>query len=196
MRTLVAVALLLAAAAPAFAGEPGRSRLVAGGIDPLDTAGGTRAELLTAGPFSFGAQSDATAGHMALGGFVAYAVQDTLSLSSSLMSAPSGQAYTASADIVAAYSGGLLGLDGTTALRLGYDWATTGGTFSPNLQHSVLGDAGYHPAAGDLSLSLSFTHPVTPSLSLGGFAAASRAEYESGAGESDFRLGAGLGVRF
>ena len=68
-------------------------------------------------------------------------------------------------------------------------------TFSLNAsQPGLAGYEGYRPA-GDLSLSLSWSRDITPALSLGGVAAATRpmsTETEHGG----FLLGAGLGYRF
>lgn len=197
IRFVSACCLSLLAAFPAMAGE--RPRLVAGGVDlsQPDTLAGrgneVRTEVLSLGRFSLGAVSEAPAAgavteRMALGGFAAYSFDD-VKLATSLK----GDAGGMGADLSAAYDGSVMGIDGTTAVKLGYEWARPS-TFS--LNPSQPGYEAYRPA-GDLSLSLSWTHDVTPSLSFSGFAAATRTRDDDSVGyEPGFRLGAGLGYRF
>jgi hypothetical protein len=62
--------------------------------------------------------------------------------------------------------------------------------FSPNPLHGGLMGLGNN----DVSLTLSFTHDVSPSFSLGGYAATARGE--DAHDPSALRLGAGLGLKF
>lgn len=190
MKALWVIGVCLIAASPAWAAEQPRPRLVTGSVALLPSAAATRGELFATGGFSLGsvvapvAHADTTA----TGAYAAYTF-DTLRLSSSLK----GDGAASMADLTAAYSGALMGLDGTAALSLGYEWARPS-AFSLNPVHNpLMGD--FARSANDLSLSLSFTHAVNPSLSLGGFAAATRTE-EDQAATAGFRLGAGLGWRF
>ncbi len=190
MRRFCAVLACLVAAAPAFAGEVPSPppHLALGGFD-LGMAE-RRAELLGGDGLSLGTVSAPSAdGHLAVGGYLAYALPDT-QLSSSLK----GDGLGNSANLSAAYSGGLLGAGGVTALRLGYDWARPS-PFSVNTSqpsYDLL-----DPPHSTLSLSLSWNHDVTPGLSLGGFAGASRAQPNpDAASQSDIHVGAGLGMKF
>ena len=183
-------ALCLLVAAPAFAGEvAGPSHLTVGGYD-LGMAE-RRSEVLEDGGLSLGAVT-ATPGRLASGGYLAYALRD-YTLSSSLAGDTAGN----SAGLSAAYSGSLLGAQGIAALRLGYDW-TRPVPFSPNASQpgSSLLDV---PRSGP-SLSLSWSHDVTPGLSLGGFATAGRLQPNGPVApfddSPDFRVGAGFGVKF
>lgn len=187
----------LLAATPALAGEPARPRLVVGGMDLSQPE--VRTELFSKGAFSAGSVSDGSGGdrgreRMALGGYAAYAFRD-LQLSSSLK----GDASTSMADLGAAYMGGVMGIEGVAALRLGYEWGRPQ-AFSVNPAQAGLSafTRGYDPTRpmGDLSLTLSFTHDVTPSLSLGGFAAANRKDDDRDGSETGLRFGAGLGYKF
>jgi hypothetical protein len=121
-----------------------------------------------------------------LGGIVAYDLDRTTRLSSSLSGSGGGGL---SADVAASYPDSVLGLDGTSRLRLGADW-THG--FSPNpVQSGPLAFGGTAPAT-DLSVSLSWSHAFTSGLSAGGMAAATRPEGET----PGFLLGAGVGYKF
>lgn len=184
------------AAAPAVAGEAGRPRLVAGGMDMSQPE--QRTELFATGGFAAGAVSDTTPTEhgrerMALGGYAAYAFRD-LNLSTSFK----GDSFASAADFSASYLGGIMGVDGIASVKLGYEWGKQQ-AFSVNPAQAGLSafsntyDAGQ--SVGDLSLTLSFTHDVTPSLSLGGFAAATRKDDER-APESGLRFGAGVGYKF
>ncbi|MGE5477495.1 MAG: hypothetical protein ACM3Q1_12620 [Bacteroidales bacterium] len=191
-KRLLPIACMLAAL-PAWA-EEARPRLVAGGMNLAQQD--FRVELYAAkSGFSAGAASDqasAERGRMALGGYAAYAFQD-LKLSSSFK----GGSDLSVADFSAAYTG--FGADSIAAFRLGYEWGTTQ-AFSVNPAQAGLSafSGAYDPnrSVGDLSMTLSFTHDVTPSFSLGGFAAASRKDDERSAPENSLRVGAGLGYRF
>lgn len=197
MRFALALCACLLVAAPALAEDAGqtRPRLVGGGIDLLKAdftrgagLGESQAELFGKGGFSAGAVSGPE--RMSLGGYTSYMFND-LRLSSSLRNESMGQ----SADLSAAFAGAFMGLDGTAALRLGYEWGG-GGSFSPNpAQMGVNAFDGYRPGS-DLSLSLSLTHDVTPGFSFGGFAAANRGDQETERAQSGFSLGAGLGLKF
>ncbi len=183
-------ALCLAVATPAFAGEVGGvPHLALGGYD-LGMAE-RRAEVLEDGGVSLGAVT-ATPGRLATGGYLAYALRD-YKLSSSL----AGDAVGNSAGLSAAYSGSLLGTQGTAALRLGYDWPRSV-PFSPNFSQPGA-DPLDLPRTGP-SLSLSWSHDLTPGLSLGGFATAGRLQPSSPIApmddSPDFRVGAGVGVKF
>jgi hypothetical protein len=189
MRRFCAVLACLVASAPAFAGEQDSPpRLAVGGFD-LGMAE-RRAELLGSGPLSLGTVSAPRAdGHLAVGGYLAYVLGDAR-LSSSL----TGDGLGNSADLSAAYSGALLGTPGVTALKLGYDW---GGPATFSLNTSQPSYDLLDPARSSLSLSLSWSHDVTPGLSLGGFATARRAQpIPDQAGQSDIHVGAGVGVKF
>jgi hypothetical protein len=188
-------ALCLTFAASAFA-EEARPRLVAGGMNLARPEIGT--ELYAKGGFSAGAVSDGGAGErgherMALGGYAAYAFQD-LKLSSSLK----GDSQASAANLSAAYTG--FGANSVAAFRLGYDWGHTQ-AFSVNPAQAGLSafSGGYDPSrpVSDLSLTLSFSRDVTPSLSFGGFAAATHGDDAvDGSHENALRFGAGLGVKF
>ena len=190
-RSTLTVACLLAAHC-AWA-EEARPRLVVGGMNLAQPE--VRTELYAGkGGFSLGAASEpATAerGRMALGGYAAYAFQD-IKLSSSLK----GAGESSLADFSAAYTGFA---DSTAALRLGYEWGNTQ-AFSVNPAQAGLSafTGAYDPnrPVGDLTMTLSFTHDVTPSLSLGGFAAATRGKEDDRARESGLHFGAGLGYKF
>lgn len=190
-RSLLTVACLLAAH-PVWA-EEARPRLVVGGMPLVQPE--LRTELYAGkNGFSAGADSEAATperGRMALGGYTAYAFQD-VTLSSSLK----GAGDTSVADFAAAYTGFT---DSTAALRLGYEWGNTQ-AFSVNpAQAGLSAFAGGYDAnrnVGDLSMTLSFTHDVTPSLSFGGFAAATRGKEDEHTSENSLRFGAGLGYRF
>lgn len=193
LKRLALTGLCLLAVSPAWA-EEARPRLVVGGMT-LKGAD-TRVELLGgAEGFSAGAvsgESGGESGRMALGGYAAYAF-DKVRVSSSL----TGDSDKTVADFSAAYAG--FGPDSVAAFRLGYELGRAQ-AFSINPAQAGMPafSGGYDPTAnvGDLSLTLSFTHDVTPSLSLGGFAAASRQDGEHSAPEKDLRFGAGVGYKF
>lgn len=190
-RSLLTLACVLAAH-PVWAGEA-RPRLVVGGMNLAQSE--LRTELYTAkNGFSAGAASEAATaerGRMALGGYTAYAFQD-FKLSTSLK----GAGDLSVSDFSAAYTGFP---DSTAALRLGYEWGNTQ-AFSVNPAQAGLSAfaGGYdaHRTVGDLSMTLSFTHDVTPSLSFGGFAAAARSKDDERSFENSLRFGAGLGYKF
>jgi hypothetical protein len=191
-RLVFATACLIAASS-AVRAEDERPRLVAGGM----TLAGSelRTELYGAKGFSAGTVSDGAGverGRMALGGYVAYAFQDVR-----LFSSLRGDRDSTVADFSAAYAG--FGADSVAAFRLGYELGRAQ-AFSVNPAQAGLSafTGGYDPGrpVGDLSLTLSFTHDVTPSLSLGGFAAASRTEGEQTPPENSLRIGAGVGYKF
>lgn len=205
----LAVALATAAWATAASAGQDRPRLVVGGFDrgqaeALPLGGELRTGLLARGAWTIGALTDTApvpsalalplAGggdRLALGSFVAYDISD-YRLSSSLR----GDADALSADLSAAYAGSVMGFDSIAAVRLGADWSRSA-AFSLNpLQPGGAAYDAYRPA-GDLSLSLSWSHEVTPSLNLSGIAAASRPmAAERRADTGGFMLGAGLGYRF
>lgn len=190
-RSLLTVACLLAA--QSGWAEEARPRLVVGGMNLAQPE--TRTELYAAkNGFSAGAASElATSerGRMALGGYTAYAFQD-FKLSTSLK----GAGDNSVADFSAAYSGFA---GSTAAFRLGYEWGNTQ-AFSVNPAQAGLSafTGGYdaNRSVGDLSMTLSFTHDVTPSLSFGGFAAATRSKEDERTPENSLRFGAGLGYKF
>lgn len=187
------LAILLALAAPAWAGEQDRPRLVIGGVDPTQSlAGGdVRTELFSAGGFTAGAMSAPAFGsdRLAVGGYMSMDMSD-YRVGSSFR----GDGSLMSADVTAAYAGSLLGIESTTLLRLGADWSRPP-AFS--LNPSQPGSASLVPGepAGDLNLSLSWTHDVTPGLSLGGVATHTRPLTDPAA-PPGFSLGAGLGYKF
>lgn len=197
---LMRVALLALcglAAAPAFAGEAARPRLVVGGMDLSQPE--IRNEVFEAGAFSAGTVSGTTSERsgerMVMGGYTAYAFRD-LQFSSSLK----GNSAISAADFGASYDGGIMGVEGIAAFRLGYEWGAMPLAFSVNPAQNGLSafGASYDPTrpASDLSLTFSFTHEVTPALSLGGFAAAGRQGEEGQPPESSLRFGAGVGLKF
>lgn len=189
--------------APAVAGEAERPRLVVGGMNLSQSD--VRTELFATSGFTAGAVSAFTPGaaasnpvetgrdRMALGGYAAYAFRD-LQLSSAVM----GDGTASSADFSAAYMGGVMGVNGVASVTLGYEWGK-GQAFSVNPAQAGLTafSGAYDPAhsLNDVSLTLSFTHDVTPSLSLGGFAAANRKDGE-GEAVRDLHFGAGVGYKF
>lgn len=198
-RKLVLTAVLLTAAMPAWAGDAVRPRLVPGGSGvALPAFGGdSKAEVYSTGGFSLGAVSApiggvaaaATGEGMAVGGYASYGTE-WLNLSSSLKSGGG----LGSADLTASRPVSSLGVDGIAALSLGYQWTQVGGFSLNPAQMGVSPDA--WGQANDLSLSLSFTHDVTPSFSMGGFAAASRGEDAASQPNSGLHFGAGLELKF
>lgn len=191
-KCLAPTCLCLLAALPAWAGDV-RPRLVVGGMSL--NGGALHTELYGGkGGFSAGTVSDGAGGQgrMALGGYAAYAFPD-VTVRSSLR----GDGDTTVADFSAAYAG--FGPDSVAAFRLGYELGRAQ-AFSVNPAQAGLSafSGAYDPSrsVGDLSLTLSFTHDVTPSLSLGGFAAAGRQEGEHSAPENSLRFGAGVGYKF
>jgi hypothetical protein len=192
------LALCGLAAAPAFAGEAPRPRLVVGGIDLSQPE--IRNEMFEAGAFSAGTVSGTASERggeraMVMGGYAAYAFRD-LQFSSSLK----GNSSVSSADFGASYDGTVMGVEGIAAFRLGYEWGAMPLAFSVNPAQSGLSafGPGYDPTrpTSDLSLTFSFTHEVTPALSLGGFATAGRQGEEGQQPESSLRFGAGVGLKF
>lgn len=215
MRKTLACLLLTLTSLPAFAGQDGSAqpRLVPGGLDLIQ--GDKRVELLnTQQGLSIGAVSPLTsalpsassallvpstasmplggAQKLAAGGYVAYSFQD-MALSSAVRTRESA----ASADLSALYSPSSLGIPGTAALTLGYDWPRSS-TFSLNTH--APGQDMLDPLPHGTSLSLSWNQSITPSLYLGGFASAIHTlpapDDLSGYNGNAFRLGASLGVKF
>lgn len=186
---LVLAASALGSAVPAAAAD--RPRLVLGGL-----GNEVRTDLHTLGAARIGAVAEATSAMMlsgrdrlALGGYVAYDLND-YRFTSSLR----GGEGSMTADLSASTATPVLGVAGVTQLRLGADW-TRPQAFSLNAsQPALAGFDGYGPS-GDLSLSLSWTRDITPGLSLGGVAAATR-PLSTVSETGGFVLGAGLGYRF
>ncbi|MGE5505275.1 MAG: hypothetical protein ACM31L_12695 [Actinomycetota bacterium] len=184
---ILGAVLVLAAPAGAAEVKQERPRLVLGSSDV--SGGEQRSPVFAKGAFSAGAVSDGgaqRADRLALGGYVAYDLDQTR-LSSSLR----GDGGGVSADLAASYPDSVLGLDGTSRLRLGAE-LNQPHSFSLNpAQSGGQGFAGNGPAT-DLSVSLSWSHFFTSNLSLGGVAAATRPEGET----AGFVLGAGVGYKF
>lgn len=193
-------ALCLMVSVPAWGGDSVRPRLVpgSGSLGLPSFSADTKTDVLSTGGFSLGTLSapaaaqtgdaDAAEG-LSLGGYASYGA-DWLRLSSSIK----GGQGSGSADLTASQPVSPWGVDGTAALSLGYQWTQVGG-FS--LNPAQLGvTAGAWGQANDLSLSLSFTHDVTPSFSMGGFAAASRGESADNQPSSGLHFGAGLELKF
>ena len=194
MKIAACLCLCLSTAAPAWAGEVARPRLVPGGGVALPAFGAdSKSALLSAGSFSLGTVSAPLGGGEGgslVGGFAAADAGGGLHLSSSLQ----GGGGVGVADMTASKEVAPWGFAGVAALSLGYQW-TQSGAFSLNpAQMSVAGTAAEQ--GNDLSLSLSFTHDITPSFSLGGFAAASRGEDAVSQGNAGLHFGAGLGLKF
>lgn len=202
MKAVVVSALsLLLIAGPAWAEDSVRPRLVpGGGINGLALPGNdTKAEMYGSGGFSVGALSAPLGsvglgqdGGRSVGGYASYSA-DWLRLTSTLRNSGSGTV----ADLSASRSLDGFGLSGSiAAVTLGRQWTPPGGyTLIPGQPASLTGATDEHMA--DWSLSLSFTHEVTPYLSLGGFAAASHGDdTDSGANASGLHLGAGMGLKF
>lgn len=195
-----ACCLCLLIAAPAWGQDGVRPRLVpgGGGLGLPGLADEGKTALLSAGGFSLGtlavptlpvAAARSAIDGLALGGYAAYSA-DWLRLSSSL----TGGNGVGAADMTAAQAVAPWGFDGVAALSLGYQW-TQANAFSLNpaqmgVSASNLGQA------SDLSLSLSFTHDVTPSFALGGFAAASHGEEDGREPNNGIHFGAGLELKF
>lgn len=192
MKAFAVIGLVMLAAFPAFAGD--KPRLVTGSLaagQPPLAATELRAEMFSTGGFSLGAVTSQTATPSEpprLGGYAAYSF-DAMRLSSSIK----GDGTGTGADLTASYAGPVMGMDATAALTLGYERARPL-AFSPNPMQTGLIGAETRPS-DDLSVSLSFTHSVSPAMSLGGFAAATRSD-EDESSHSGFKLGAGLGVKF
>lgn len=200
IRNLTALCLCVLTAVPAWADEAVRPRLVPGGGSlGLPALGGdNKVEVYSLGGFSLGSVSapvaPASAGSavidgMAVGGYAAYS-GDWGRLSSSLKTGGG----TGSADFTASQQISPLGVNGLAALSLGYQWTQAGG-FSLNPAQMGM-SSGALGQANDLSLSLSFTRDLTPSFSLGGFAAASRGEDAASQPNTGLHFGAGLELKF
>ncbi|CCG42443.1 hypothetical protein [Magnetospirillum molischianum] len=210
VRSLLALTFL-AMALPAAALETG-NRLVPGGAPNVRAAesflgatGEARLPLQSSGGYSVGIVAEPSRpagalpvsgarGSLAVGGYVAYSLSTEASLSSSLRS----DGALASADISAAYRGGLIGPDATAAVSLGARWRNQLSGFSPNPSQS-LGLTSLTPSGSresDLNLSISLRHQLTSTLSLGGVAEA----YSPTGGEAGaypgVMFGAGMGYRF
>ncbi|MGE5545751.1 MAG: hypothetical protein ACM33T_02555 [Solirubrobacterales bacterium] len=193
----VVVAIGLLAAASAQAGEA-RPRLVTGGMPAftpqamVTAAGDAKANLFTSHGLTLGALLNAPPsagadGGPASGAFATYAI-DSFAFTTALKVGAAGNAGEASA----VYASEL----GRAALSLGYEWTGRPAAFSLNPWQPSLMAEGLRPANDTATLALSFTRDVTPSLSVGGFAAAVRSEYDDRPTEQGFRLGAALGYRF
>jgi hypothetical protein len=187
--TISALVLAFSACGVSAAEGP---RLVLGGLG----GGEVRSDLYVVGATRLGALSEVVSpltfsgrDRLALGGYVTYDLNDYRFNSS----VRSGEGSLA-ADLSASTATPVLGIAGTTQLRLGADW-TRPQAFSLNAsQPGLAGFEGYRPS-GDLSLSLSWTRDITPGLSLGGVAGATR-PLSTDADAGGFVLGAGLGYRF
>lgn len=205
--------MLLATASPALAVESG-NRLVPGGSStggagpesfeaglgrtflPLQSRGGAAIGIvaepghgLTALPFSSGH------GPLAVGGYVSYGLGGDALLSSSFRS----DGTRTHADLTAAYHTGWFGADSTAALSLGARWdrPMTGFSLNP-AQPAALALSPLDSFGGsrsDVSVGLTLTHQITPSLSLGGVAQASQPT-DGGDTGSGLLFGAGMGLRF
>ena len=200
IRNLAALCLCLLTAAPVRADEVVRPRLVPGGgsIGLPALGGENKVEVYSIGGFSLGSVSapvpppsvgSAVIDGMAVGGYAAYS-SDWGRLSSSLKSGGG----TGIADFTASQQVSPLGMKGLAALSLGYQWTQAGGFSLNPAQMGV--SSGALGEANDLSLSLSFTHDLTPSFSLGGFAAASRGEDADSQPNAGLHFGAGLELKF
>ncbi len=204
---LIASLLIPLLAVPAMAVDMG-NRLVAGGASGGGDSqhvgmGEAHSPILTHGGFSLGAVADTAPsisalglpfvsgrGTLAVGGYVAYGMGD-MRLSSSLRS----DGAATRADISAAYAGALVGAGNIASLRLGTGWAKPQ-EFSLNPLQPGMAYANPYGNSGDLNLSLSLMRQVTPSLSVGGTAEASRPSGADGGSSAGFMLGAGMGYRF
>jgi hypothetical protein len=201
IRNAAALMLCLLAVTPAIGGDAVRPRLVPGGNSPAlpSLADDSRVAVYSLGGFSLGTLSAPAASTpglslaggdgMVVGGYTAYS-GDWLRLSTSLVSGGG----VGTADFTASQMVSPWGVDGIAALSLGYQW-TQSGAFSLNPAQMGV-SVGSLGTANDLSLSLSFTHDVTPSFSMGGFAAASRGEDEASKANSGLHFGAGLELKF
>ena len=197
---------------PALAGDGGvmQPRLVPGGLDFAQSD--KLVEVVSTPTFSLGTLAPATSGlagftpppvptastgtmfdKLEMGGYVAYS-QDTYGVSSALRNRPT----TTGTNFSASYAGPLMGYEGTTALTVGYDWRHTPSLFSPNQLSSGLDS--FDTGNTGVSLSLSWNHPITPSLYLGGFAAAQHITPQADdllpQPGNAFKVGAGVGVKF
>ncbi|CUW37306.1 conserved exported protein of unknown function [Magnetospirillum sp. XM-1] len=179
------------------------ARLVPGGgavpsDAPAVSLGETRLPLVSAGKLSAGAVSAPSrsplpfgqpGSPLAVGGYVAYG-NGPAQLSSSLRS----DGTTSGANVSASW-----GNDSRAALSLGVnrtDWSR----ISPNSQHPALTLADPYrsiPNGGgsEVNMSLSLTHQVSPSFSVGGMAGANRTGGSESPG-TGLSVGAGLGYRF
>lgn len=182
------------AAGGAWAADPSAGvQLVPGGLDLSAPVVERQTELLSLGGLSLGTVAAPSANpseRLALGGYLAYAI-DTYRLSTTLRNQDIGR----SADLSAAYRGDVLGSIGVAALHLGMEWQDTPAIFSPNPDLSSFSVLAPYSKPG-VSLSLSWSQDITPNLSLGGFAGASRSTVPQDDGQAYFRIGAGLGIKF
>lgn len=197
MRCLALATILAASLAAASAAASERPRLVPGGsgIDAgkgLHAAPAASADLFVINGFKLGALVDVQPGRESagnrteVGGFASYTME-SFTLGSALRS---GDEHAA-ADISASYAADF----GTAAITLGYGWSGGLSSFTPS------GSPGGQmldmiAPTSDLSLSLSFTHDLVSDVHVGGFAAASRSQYEDRSTAQGFRVGATLGWRF
>lgn len=138
--------------------------------------------------------SPAGRGPLAVGGYVAHGLGADGLLSGALRS----DGNRTSADLTASYHGGWFGSDSTAALSFGARWdrPLTGFSLNPAQPQALTlapSDA-FGGRSSDVTIGLTLTRQMTPSLSFGGIAQASRAtEGESGSG---VLFGAGMGFRF
>lgn len=202
---LVSLLLVPLLAAPALATDMG-NRLVAGGASKgaSETSrinfGDVRNPILTHGGFSLGAVADAPPslsilglpfgagrGSLAVGGYVAYGLGD-LRLSSSLRS----DGIASKADISAAT---LVGAGNIASVRLGAT-VVKPQEFSLNPLQPGLAYSDPYQNSRDLNLSFSLMHQITPGLSVGGTAEASRPNWAESGSTPGFTVGAGMGYRF
>ena len=187
-------------------------RLVPGGVDLFQ--GDKRVEVLSLRGLSLGTVSPVAAAtsltppgtvlphtsmgagsftdKLALGGYVAYNI-DSYGISSAVRNHDGASA----ADVSASYAGTVLGLQGTTALTVGYDWLRPS-NFSVNARTAGIDSLDYSHSG--VSLSLSWNHSITPSLYLGGYASALKTSPQADdltqPPANAFRLGAGMGLKF
>lgn len=202
LSALLALPLWAAGTADSAELAPAARLVPGGGATRTDSTafspGETRLPLVSAGRLSAGAVSAPSAGPaasplpfgqpgspLAVGGYVAYG-NGSAQLSSSLRS----DGVTSGASLSASW-----GNDSRAAVSLGVnrtDWSR----ISPNSQHPSLTLADpYRGIGNDLNMSLSLTHQVSPSFSVGGMAGANRANGTEAPG-TGLMVGAGLGYRF
>lgn len=202
MKTAVligALCVLVCTATAAQAAEKGvlRPRLVTGGMGEVRMAPTADfGELYNGQGVSLGVAGttipgDGTNGdRMALGGYASSMVSSVR-----LFSALTQSTNSTAADVSASMDMSRIGLPGTATLGIGYEWQKGSPVFSLNpAQAGLTGYDAYTASGNDLSLSLSFSHDITPSLSLGGFAIATHGDGDLP--QSGLHLGAGFGYRF
>lgn len=124
-----------------------------------------------------------------MGGYLAYSLSDY-----SLDAKWRDDGVGGSAGGVGASYGASLGGATAYAVRVGAGWGEAG-SFSPNaVAH---GESGIN---SEVNVSVSLTHAITPNMYLNGMAGAARPlgsqDPSIDAGSRDYRIGAGLGLRF